>query len=300
MSDDVSTIPNPGFRGSRAGRYGMGPQPKSNRLDPEMKKMMIIAGGLGVVLAGFFGISALRGHHSDGVPVIAADTRPIRVKPENPGGMKIDGADNDLFSGGSDTANARLAPAAETPDTKALQADESVAPPPAGAAPAEGPPPLATPLAALPQHPGSVPAPKPVPQQPAAPVAQSKPLVLAGLASPAVKPPPAPLPRAAAAAQPAVKPAAPAAPQPAVKSSGKAAVQLAAMGSEEAAHAEWQQLTKKMPDLLNGRQPAFSRIERDGKTFWRVRVAGFNDAAQGRSFCEQVRAKGGGCSVAEF
>ena len=51
--------------------------------------------------------------------MITADTRPIRVKPENPGGMKIDGAENDVFSGGSDTSNAKLAAAAENPDTEA-------------------------------------------------------------------------------------------------------------------------------------------------------------------------------------
>ena len=75
-------------------------------------------------------------------------------------------------------------------------------------------------------------------------------------------------------------------------------IQLAALPSEEAARAEWTQLTKKMPDLLNGRQPNFSRIERDGHTYWRVRTAGFADVAQARGFCDRVRAKGGGCSVA--
>jgi SPOR domain len=77
-------------------------------------------------------------------------------------------------------------------------------------------------------------------------------------------------------------------------------VQLAALTSEEAAHAEWAQLAKKMPDLLNGRQPTYSRTERDGHTFWRVRTSGFADVAQARSFCDRVRAKGAGCAVADF
>ncbi len=55
-----------------------------------------------------------------------------------------------------------------------------------------------------------------------------------------------------------------------------------------------------MPDLLNGHQPNYTRTERDGRTFWRVRTSGFGDLAQAHSFCDHVRAKGGGCSVAEF
>jgi hypothetical protein len=77
-------------------------------------------------------------------------------------------------------------------------------------------------------------------------------------------------------------------------------VQLAALTSEESARTEWAQLTKKMPDLMNGRQPNYTRIEREGHTFWRVRTAGFADMAQARSFCDHVRAKGAGCSVADF
>ncbi|HBK07173.1 MAG TPA: SPOR domain-containing protein [Acetobacteraceae bacterium] len=77
-------------------------------------------------------------------------------------------------------------------------------------------------------------------------------------------------------------------------------VQLAALTSEESARAEWAQLAKKMPDLLGGRQPSYSKTERDGHTFWRVRTSGFSDVAQARGFCERVRAKGAGCSVADF
>lgn len=77
-------------------------------------------------------------------------------------------------------------------------------------------------------------------------------------------------------------------------------VQLAALTSEEAARAEWAQLVKKMPDVLSGKQPNYSRIERDGRPFWRVRTSGFADVAQARNFCDHIRAKGAGCSVADF
>jgi hypothetical protein len=77
-------------------------------------------------------------------------------------------------------------------------------------------------------------------------------------------------------------------------------VQLAALPTEDAARSEWQHLAKRMPDLLNGRQPSISRTERSGHVFWRVRTSGFADVAQARAFCDHVRAKGGGCSVADF
>jgi hypothetical protein len=77
-------------------------------------------------------------------------------------------------------------------------------------------------------------------------------------------------------------------------------VQLAAVTSEDSARNEWQLLSKRMPDLLNGRQPVFSHTEREGHTFWRVRTTGFADVAQARAFCDHVRAKGAGCSVVEF
>lgn len=81
---------------------------------------------------------------------------------------------------------------------------------------------------------------------------------------------------------------------------GKPTVQLAAVGSEQAARNEWQLLIKKMPDLLNGHEPSYSHVDRDGRTFWRLRTTGFADVAQAHSFCERVKAKGASCSVADF
>jgi len=77
-------------------------------------------------------------------------------------------------------------------------------------------------------------------------------------------------------------------------------VQLAALASESAAKSEWERLTRRMPDLFGGRQPQVIRTEHDGRTFWRLRTGGFSDTADATLFCERVRAKGAGCSVATF
>jgi hypothetical protein len=77
-------------------------------------------------------------------------------------------------------------------------------------------------------------------------------------------------------------------------------VQLAALGSEEAARTEWQRLERKLPTMLDGRKPDVSKIEHDGKTFWRLRTGGFASAAEATSFCDKAKAKGVGCAVASF
>jgi hypothetical protein len=258
VSEDL-TIPNPDYRGNRAGRYGTGQNRHRPGMDPDTRRLMLFAGGLGAVLVVLIGASALIGRHGSGVPVVLADSSPIRVKPANPGGMKIDGAENDVFSGGSDTADSKLAAAAEAPDTKALRT-ASAAPPPVVEAPAVAPPPPVVKPAPMV---AAVPAPKPAAVVPAKPQA------------------------AAVEAHP------PASGHPAT-------VQFAALASEDAARNEWRQLAKRMPELMNGRQPNISHTERDGHTFWRVRTSGFADVAQARTFCDQVRQKGGGCSVADF
>jgi len=280
LSDDLS-IPNPAYEGSRNARYGGG----QAGMDRDTKRLIMFASSLGCVVVALIGASTLTGRRSGEIPVIVADARPFRVKPENPGGMKIDGSENDLFSGASNTSNARLAPAAETPNPDRLHAAAPIQLLPA----IPGPPPVVTPiLPAQLTSVGNAPFSKPIsaaPPKSSPSLPERRPEVHAA----ATNLPPATAPLSATA------PAA-----TGVTPVRATMVQLAALTTEQAAHDEWQLLSKRMPDLLNGHQPSYSRFERDGRAFWRLRTSGFTDVAQAKVFCDHVRAKGGGCSVADF
>lgn len=228
-------------------------------MDPSMRRLGLIAGGIAVVALGVGGWSVMS-HRTHAVPVIEADSRPIRMKPENPGGMQIAGAEEQIMGGTGNGQADAMAPLAEAPAPQALRAQVK---------------------ASQPSLPAAVAAPVPEPVV-AAPV----------VSAPVVPAPVAPAPVAAAV------PAHPvAAPHPV--SSGLQ-VQLAALESEQAAMAEWQRLAKRMPDLLGGRQPAVQKTERDGRTLYRLRTSGFADVAAATVFCNQLRTKGAGCAIATF
>jgi hypothetical protein len=235
-------------------------------MDPNTKRLALIAGGIGGLLVLLVGAWSAIGHRHGGVPVIEPDAGPVKVKPDNPGGMKVAGQNEEILSGASDDEKTGLAPPPEAPDPQALKAAEQkaavAAAPPAPAAPAAPPAaasaPPATP-AAPPVQAATAPEPKPAPAKPAA--------------------------TAKATAAPA---------------GHGAQVQLAAMASEELARAEWQRLERKMPAVLSGHKPEVSRFERDGKIFWRLRTGGFASAADATRFCDEVKGKGANCAVASF
>jgi hypothetical protein len=237
-------------------------------MDPNTKRLVIAASVIATALVAIVGVYAATGHRSTaGVPVIEADSRPLRVKPTDPGGLTVDDKDISLLSNSDRDGQTAMAPSPEVPAPQDLKTAEAK---PASPAPPQAAPAVATP-APTPVQPVSL--------SPAAPTAQ-----------PAA--PPAARPAAAAAA------AKPRAGTPAPV--GHAQVQLAAFGTQEAAEAEWQRLSRKMPDVLGGHQPAVSKTERDGRTFFRLRTGGFADVEHARDFCEKVKAKGAGCAIATF
>ncbi len=244
------------------------PRP-AGRSEPGMRWAMLGAAGLGGLLLLGMGGWAMMGRRPVAVPVIEADSRPLRVKPDNPGGMQIAAADE---LGDGVRGSERMAPAAELPAPQALRAQMGQTAPAAN------------------------PAPSPV-IEPAAPVA------LPSSVSPLPDTPPRAAAPAVATRPPAVPPAVAvkAAPAPSTTAgAGPTLVQLAALGSEAAAMAEWQRLGKMLPDVIGDRRPTLQKAERDGKPFWRLRTTGFTDVADATAFCAKLRAKGASCTIASF
>lgn len=270
-------------------------RPARAGLDRGTKRLVLAACGLGAVLAAVVGGWAMRGGDRP-VPVFEADGRPLRVKPENPGGMQVAGLDE------LEGKAAGMAPKPEAPSPQALRAqlppnpNRSAPNAASGADPASSPPAIsrrdvgeadraAPPAAAVQPAPAPSTSPQSTSPQSTRPsAAPSRPTAPAGVASGSA-------PGAAASAPAAPAPDAPAA---------AALVQLAAVASEQAAQAEWQRLAKRMPELLGGRKPMVQRVDRDGRTIWRVRTGGFADLAEAAGFCGRVRAKGASCSIAAF
>jgi hypothetical protein len=119
---------------------------RSGGIDPDLLRMALVAlaicGALGLAVGA---VSLLpRVHH--GVPVIEPLAGPVRIKPADPGGMKVMGAD-DAAPGTAE----KLAPPAERPQIAALRARVKAAhavppvvaaPPPKAAAVVPAPPPV--------------------------------------------------------------------------------------------------------------------------------------------------------------
>lgn len=256
--------------------------------EPGFRVMTIAAVAIGGVLAAGLGGWSLLARRPATVPLIEADSRPLRVKPENPGGLQVVGAD-EMGAGGVE----RLAPAPEAPAPQALRAQVQQAGParlPAGAAPPAPVAPGAQVAASVAPAPGS--SVSPLPDTPTREVPGGR---AAADAAPRATLPGATLPSATTptAAIPA------AAPHNALPHS-TTMVQLAAVASEAAAQAEWQRLSRRMPDLLGERRPVVQRAEAGGHAVYRIRTGGFADLAEATGFCMKVKAKGAACTLASF
>jgi hypothetical protein len=232
-------------------------------------RLLAFAGGvLGLLALGgaaWWGLSRSTGPRS--VPVIEADPRPVKIRPADPGGLRVGNQDEIIFDRNARTragppAGAMLAPEPERPAFSELRAQ--VMPPPA-------PEPVLA--VAPPPVPASVP-----PESPAAPPPSA-----------AAMPSPEPAPAVA-------EPAPSATPGPVA--GGRVAVQLGALPTEESARAEWDRLARRMPELLGALRPQIIRFDREGRpTMWRIRTGGFADSAAAGEFCERIRAGGGACAV---
>jgi hypothetical protein len=267
----------------------------------------------GIVAAGlhFVGGRQITG---PGLPVIKADDRPIKVRPDDRGGMQVPNQDKLVYQrmdgGEGDGKVERLLPPPEQPKAPPRNGGPSVALPSSK--------PAATEIIRPPAK-GEPPAPKAAPQAKVAVQAMEPPAAVPppAVSSPAVPPiagpvtpaPVTPTPQAVksfppqvAAVVPPPKVVAmappPAAAAPKVPAAGDYVIQLGAVRAADSADKEWGRIQKANHDLLEALKSDITRVELEGKgTFWRVRAGPLSEAAA-RQLCAELSSRGQGCILA--
>jgi len=289
-------------------------------------------GGIGWYL---WSTGALTTGGEGGVPqLVKANPDPYKVKPENPGGMKVENQDVLVYDrvarGEAPPRVENLLPGPEEPKAPPKPAAEPTPEPaPAQAAAEPAKPEPAKPEAAKPApvetaevEPAKPEPAKPEPAReaakPAAPAQpEQDPLAAAVLAATggrqsatgpiAAKPAapaaeePTPAPAAGSAAPAAELPAQlavvpPAAPAAAI--AGAFQVQLASARSEQGAMGEWNRIVGKNKDALGGLTPNVARVDLGEKgVFFRLRAGPLADKAAADSLCAALSAQNVGCIV---
>jgi len=224
------------------------------------------------------------GVQGDGVPLIRADERPTKVKPDQPGGMAIPDQNVSLYNdkpGGAPVE--KLLPAAEQPVPRPAPAPREATLPP--------PPPIPAAPQSVPSL--SPPAASPAPPQPAH---TARPAVKAATAPPAKA---APQPKQAAVQPVAVHPVAA---QPAAPASGKPGpiqLRLGSLRSSEAARDEWARLKRENPDLLGKLTAVAVRTDLGEQgIYYRIQAGSFGDAAAAEKLCGELKRRKLGCVLA--
>ena len=95
------------------------------------------------------------------------------------------------------------------------------------------------------------------------------------------------------AAEPAVE--APAAPVQAAVATGTPLVQIGAFDSGTIAESEWARVSGRYGDLFAGKAPVVQEHKANGRTFYRLRVAGFESRDAARKFCAALIEAGADC-----
>ncbi|HEX9568975.1 MAG TPA: SPOR domain-containing protein [Rhodospirillales bacterium] len=272
------------------------------------------------------------GSAEPGIPLIKAATTPVKVRPENPGGLEVPDRDKlvyDRLQGNAEGRGAeRLLPPPEQPLPRPAPAAATPAPqPPAAGKPAaaEAPPsPPIKPVAKVPTEKDVAAAERPaLPPPPPAPPTASK-------SSPGLtmsrRPAQTEIPKAAAAKPEPARPTpeklnvpespappkdavttatAPSSPPPATPAavptpSGRDyVVQLAAARSQEGAEIEWEKLRSKNQDLLGNLRLIVTKADlgQARGVFYRLRAGPIADEAAARELCSQLTKRQVGCLV---
>ena len=76
---------------------------------------------------------------------------------------------------------------------------------------------------------------------------------------------------------------------------GTRLAQLGAYESADVAQAEWARLNGLFGEYMNGKQRVIQKTSSGGRTFYRLRVMGFDDLSESRQFCAALVAQGADC-----
>jgi cell division septation protein DedD len=235
----------------------------------------LLATALAVLVMGLFGGGLWfayiqeKGHAGSGaasgdVPLIRADERPTKVKPERAGGMEIPDRDKLIYNP-SRTVTEHLLPPPEKPMPRP-------APPP------PTPPPQPE---AVRSPPGAAPATSATPESPSAAIQTAQPQQL----------PAAPSGKAPQQAPGASKPVA-------AKAVG-IRLQLGSLRSEEAARQEWERIKHKNADLLGSLSASPIRADLGDKgIYYRIRTGPVADPASAERICGELKQRSIGCIIA--
>ena len=198
---------------------------------------------------------------SGGVPLIRADERPTKVKPEQPGGMEIPDRDKLIYNPTRKVVEHLLAPP-EKPmprPTPTTTTRAEAPPPPTTVAPTSGGAPVNSPGAAQMTQP---------PQQAAAPPGNA-----------------------------AQAPAAP--PKPAAAKTAGTRLQLGSLRSEDAARQEWERIKRKNTDLLGSLSATPIRTDLGDKgVYYRIQTGPLADLPAAERICSELKQRSIGCIIA--
>lgn len=78
-------------------------------------------------------------------------------------------------------------------------------------------------------------------------------------------------------------------------SKGTRMAQLGAFESSDIARAEWDRLSGRFAEYMDEKQMVIEKTSRGGRTFYRLRVLGFDDLSDSRQFCAALEAQGADC-----
>ena len=310
------------------------PRPASRRgLKIVLSLVVILAAGGAAWTVYGEKLMGMLGHGDGEAPLIRADEAPVKVRPENPGGLQVPNRDkliyNRLAGGEEGTPPVEhLLPRPEAPLPMPMPRAESGAPASPLPPEAEQPktarvPELADVKNVTPPQPRSAPEQAPRAGEPIKLAKRGEPLSLRKSeplplrsTTPTPAPPPAPAPKAEPkpVVSPAPPPPAPASkpteiatrtPIPSTPPAGTGGddkayrVQLAAARTPEAARAEWDRVRRKNLDLLGDLGLTVTKVDLGPKkgVFYRLRVGPLAGDPEARKLCDELAKRRIGCLV---